>query len=399
MPSLFPRTPPPPQPSTSPDDASREAWLAVRALLIITTLLIAIGLTMLYSTSYGIAGLKYFSNQLIWLALGTAGGFVLFFLGYKRAASQSLWWMAGVFILLIIASTCFAPIKGAARWIRFGSFSIQPSEFAKVVVALFVAKYCSDHARTFSLLTHKRGLLPLGGAVAAVLLAIISGHDLGTTVLVASTAFATMLVGGLFWRYLIVPLLLAGLVGTYIVLFDSMRLGRVTSFMNPEAVQAGKGYQLWHSLLALGSGDWFGVGFMTSRLKAKYIPEAHTDFILAIVGEELGFLAMAFIIILYTLFGYFGLKIACRATSRLGMLLGFALTFFITIQAAINLAVVSGSAPTKGMPAPFISYGGSNIIACLAALGLLVSVAFDTIDPGYAERFTDKLFFWKKKRR
>lgn len=138
---------------------------------------------------------------------------------------------------------------------------------------------------------------------------------------------------------------------------------------------------------------------MTSRLKAKYIPEAHTDFILAIVGEELGFLAMAFIIILYTLFGYFGLKIACRATSRLGMLLGFALTFFITIQAAINLAVVSGSAPTKGMPAPFISYGGSNIIACLAALGLLVSVAFDTIDPGYAERFTDKLFFWKKKRR
>ena len=136
---------------------------------------------------------------------------------------------------------------------------------------------------------------------------------------------------------------------------------------------------------------------MTSRLKAKYLPEAHTDFILAIVGEELGFIAMTAVIILYTLYGYYALKIALRANSRLGMLLGFALTFGITIQAVINLAVVSGSAPTKGMPAPFISYGGSNLIACLLATGLLVSIAFDTIDPDYNLRLAEKLPWNRKK--
>jgi len=291
----------------------------------------------------------------------------------------------------------FKPVNGASRWIRFGSFSIQPSEFAKIAVAIFVAKYCADNARTFSLIRHRRGLLPLCAGAGIVILGILMGRDLGTTILVGTMTFFTMLAAGLFFRYLIIPVILGGVIAVYIKLFDPMRLARVVSFMNPEVVQKGKGYQLWNSLLALGSGNWFGVGFMTSRLKAKYLPEAHTDFILAIVGEELGFVAMAAVILLYTLYGYYALRIAFRSSSRLGMLLGFALTLGVTVQAAINLAVVSGSAPTKGMPAPFISYGGSNMIACLLATGLLVSIAFDTIAPGYEERLAAKLPWRRKK--
>ncbi len=384
------------EPNTA-QDPSLEVWKAVRSLLVITTVLIAFGLTMLYSASYGTAGLKYFQNQLIWITLGTTGAIAAFLVGYKKIASRSLLWMIISFVLLIIACTCFKPVNGATRWIRFGSMSIQPSEFAKIAVAVFTAKYCADNARTFSLFTHRRGLLPLGLGVGIITVSIVLGRDLGTTLLVGSMAFATMLAAGLYLRYLIIPLSLGGLIALYIKLFDPMRLARVTSFMNPEAVQQGKGYQLWNSLLALGSGNWFGVGFMTSRLKAKYLPEAHTDFILAIVGEELGFIAMTAVIILYTLYGYYALKIALRANSRLGMLLGFALTFGITIQAVINLAVVSGSAPTKGMPAPFISYGGSNLIACLLATGLLVSIAFDTIDPDYNLRLAEKLPWNRKK--
>jgi cell division protein FtsW len=378
-------------------DSSREVWQAVRALLVITTILIAFGLTMLYSASYGIAGLKYFRNQLIWITLGTAGGVGVFLAGYKNVAAKSMWWMLISFILLMAACFFFKPVNGASRWIRLGSFSIQPSEFAKIAVAVFVAKYCADNARTFSLIRHRRGLLPLCAGAGIVILGILMGRDLGTTILVGTMTFFTMLAAGLFFRYLIIPVILGGVIAVYIKLFDPMRLARVVSFMNPEVVQKGKGYQLWNSLLALGSGNWFGVGFMTSRLKAKYLPEAHTDFILAIVGEELGFVAMAAVILLYTLYGYYALRIAFRSSSRLGMLLGFALTLGVTVQAAINLAVVSGSAPTKGMPAPFISYGGSNMIACLLATGLLVSIAFDTIDPGYEERLAAKLPWRRKK--
>ena len=372
-------------------DKSHEVWRAVRSLLIITSILIVFGLTMLYSASYGTAGLKYFRNQLIWITLGLAAGGTVFFMGYKKVASKSLWWMAISFMLLLIACFCFKPINGATRWIRFGGFSIQPSEFAQIAVAVFAAKYCSDHIRTFSMFWHKKGLLPLAAVSGAVIGAILMGKDLGTTLLVGSMTFATMLAAGLYLRYLIFPGIIGVLIALYIKFFDAMRLARVTSFLNPESVQQGKGYQLWNSLLALGSGNWFGVGFMTSRLKAKYLPEAHTDFILAIVGEELGFIAMAAVILLYSLYGYFALKISLRASSRLGMLLGFALTFGIVVQAGINLAVVSGSAPTKGMPAPFISYGGSNVFSSIIAVALLLSVAMETMRPGYSDAFFNTL--------
>ena len=373
------------------------ALKAVRGLLLITTILIATGLTMLYSASYGTAGLKYFRNQLIWVALGIIGAVTVFVIGYRQLAKQYKLWLVAA-LAGLIACLFFDEINGAKRWIQLGFFSIQPSEFAKVAMALYVAKYCTDFPRTFSLLFNRRGLIyPFGVTALAIIGAILMGQDLGTTVLVAAMTFLTLLAAGLYWRYLLVIPAVIGAAALYIINFDPMRLARATSFMNPEQFKTEDGYQLWNSLMALGSGSWCGIGFMKSRMKAKYLPEAHTDFVVAIVGEELGFIAILLLLLLYTLFGYFALKIALNARSRLGTLLGFALPFGILLQAAINLLVVSGSAPTKGMPAPFLSYGGSNMIACLIGVGLLVSIAMDTIAPDYQEELQNKFLPWRRK--
>ena len=365
---------------------------SMRNLLLLTTILVVFGLTMLYSASYGHAGLTYFRKQLLWVALGLSAAGAVFIAGYRKIAAASPIWMGLCFIALMAAKFFFPPVNGASRWIRLpGGASIQPSEFAKVAIVLFVAHYCSEHPRTFANIRNRYGLLPLLGAVGAVIGGILLGKDLGTTVLATIAATAALFAAGLYLRYMVIPLAAFVAAGAFVYLFDPVRMGRVTSFLNPEAVQSGKGYQLWVSLLALGSGSWFGIGFMESRMKAKYLPEAHTDFILSVIGEELGFVTMAALIILYTLWGLAALRIALNSNSRLGAILGFALCCSITLQAGINIAVVSGSIPTKGMPAPFISFGGSSMIASLIAVGLLMSIAMDSLTPGYNVTLQNKL--------
>ena len=365
---------------------------AMRSLLLMTTILVVFGLTMLYSASFGHAGLTYFRKQLLWVALGLMAAVTVFIVGYRKIADTSPLWMGICFVALMAAKFLFPPVNGASRWIRLpGGASIQPSEFAKVAIVLFVAHYCSEHPRTFANIRTKYGLLPLLAITGLLIGSILLGKDLGTTVLATVAATAALFAAGLYLRYMVIPLALFVAAGVFVYLFDPMRMGRVTSFLNPEAVQAGKGYQLWVSLMALGSGNWFGIGFMESRMKAKYLPEAHTDFILSVIGEELGFVAMAALIILYTLWGFFALRIALNSNSRLGAILGFALCCSITLQAGINIAVVSGSIPTKGMPAPFISFGGSSMIASLIAVGLLMSIAMESLTPGYNITLQNKL--------
>lgn len=382
-------------------DDGHQIMRNVLNMMTIVTLLVAFGLVMLYSASFSRAGVKFFSNQLIWITLGITGGLGCFVIGYRRMADLSLVWMALSFVALI---TClfFKPINGAHRWLQFGSFSIQPSEFAKIAVALFTAKYCSDYQWTFSKFNARNGLLKLGLTAMLVIGAVLAGRDFGTTILIGAMFCVTLLVAGLYVRYVIFPLIALGLISAYIYFFDAERLARATSFMHPELVQQGEGYQLWNSLLALGSGNWFGIGFMESRMKARYLPEAHTDFIISIIGEELGYIALFAIILLYAGFCRCAIKISMKAYTRLGTLLAFALCCGIIFQAIINLSVISGSVPTKGMPAPFISYGGSNMIACLIAVGLLVSIASEAYDPEgdrrIREAIIDKIFFFRRKK-
>ena len=379
-------------------DTSKEVWFSMRALLLVTVILISFGLTMLYSVSYGVAGLKYFTVQLLAVSAGIAGGILIILLGYREIASKALIWCGIILLMLLITAFCFRSINGAARWIRIGSFSVQPSEFAKLAIAIFIAKYCADNIRTFSLLKHRRGLIPLLGVLALMLGGIAIGKDLGTTLLATIVAFVTLLAAGLYLRYLSIPAILLPIAGVAIYFLNENRRIRMTSFLDPEKLANKEGYQLTNSLYALGSGNWFGTGFMTSKFTGGALPEFHTDFILAVVGEELGLVAMLTIIFLYVLYGYFSLKIALCSESRLGTLLGFALTCSVILQAGINLLAVSGSAPTKGMPAPFISYGGSNLISCLLATALIISIGFEQLEPGYAEKITSKLPWNRKKR-
>ena len=173
------------------NDNNQSLRLALN-LITVVTILVAFGLVMLYSASYGRAGVKFFSNQLIWISLGVAGGASCFVIGYRRMAELSVIWMLLSFLALILC-LFFKPINGAHRWLQFGSFSIQPSEFAKVAVALFVAKYCSDYPWTFSKFKAKNGLVKLGVFSLPVIFAVLAGRDFGTTILIAATAFSTLM--------------------------------------------------------------------------------------------------------------------------------------------------------------------------------------------------------------
>ena len=365
------------------------------------------GLTMLYSTSFATVGEKFFHAQLKWAVISVFAMGGVIFIGYKRISSWSLWLMAVVALLLVWAAFFSKEINGANRWIIIPGMSMrfQPSEMAKVVLALFGAKVVSEHLR--DVCSYKKLFTQMWLPVAmifCILGLVVCGKDLGTTLLLATAMFSLFFAAGLQKRFLLViPVFLTILV-LYLVFLDPERMSRAISFWNPgeQSLRAADGYQLWNSWLALGSGGWTGIGFMESRMKHSYLPEAHTDFIIAIIGEELGFIALLTIIVLYTLFCRNSAKIALNSTSRLGTLLGFALCCGVTLQAVINLMVISGSAPTKGMPAPFISYGGSNMISCLIAVGLLISIASEAYDAEADRRIRDSisnvLFFFRRRK-
>ena len=358
-------------------------------LLAVTVILISFGLTMLYSASFTLSGSSFFKKQLIWVFAGIFAGTAVFVSGFRRICKyRGIWFWICIFLL--IAALFFDPVNGARRWIRFpmpglGEVSLQPSELTKIALCIFVAGYCTDFARYFSRLKHIKGIIPLGAAAGLAGALVWAGKDMGTCLLILCSAGAIMVAAGLKLRYLLAG---GGAVLAYFtckVISDPERLSRVMTISDPGKDGLGAGYQLYRSLLALGSGGWFGLGFGQSRLKTKYLPEQHTDFILSVVGEELGLVVIWLVILLYLLWGYFAVRIAAGSKSRLGMLLAFGLAVAIQLQALINLAVISGSVPTKGMPAPFISYGGSNIAASIIAVRLLLSVAMESIRPGYSD--------------
>lgn len=374
------------------------------ALIVTVAIILLFGLTMLYSTSsYGIErsgstiGVRLFYSQLVWALIGTCGGITVFFIGYQRLAKMSLLLMAISIILLIIAAFFMPDIKGAHRWIKIPlpglTMSMQPSEFAKIAIALFLSKYCAENIRCINRLSFKRGFLPGAVFCGLVIVTIVMGKDLGTALLISATCAIIFFIAGLRLSYIILPAAVAvtGL-WYYIKEYDPERWSRMISFMQPEILQKSDGYQLWNSILALGSGSWFGIGFTESRLKAKYLPEAHTDFILSIVGEELGLVSTILVISAYIAFMFFALKISLSAKTRQGMLLGIAVTTVIILQAFINIGVVTGSLPTKGMSAPLISYGGSNLLMCLAGVGLLTNIAVETALPNFRKELLKSLW-------
>jgi cell division protein FtsW len=262
---------------------------------------------------------------------------------------------------------------GSSRWLRLGPITVQPSEIAKVAVIAFAASLLARRVRRIRDL--RQLLLPLAPVVGLVCALILLQPDMGTTVIVVASVFVVSFVAGARLTHLIVGGAGLGALGFGLMYVEGYRWARFMSFIDPWADPQGNGYQTIQSLIALTSGGPFGVGLGASRQKWDYVPNAHTDFIFAIIGEELGLIGALAVVVLFGALVYAGVRIAVRAPDAFGRLLSAGIVGWFGVQAVVNLGAVTGLLPITGVPLPFVSYGGSALVVSMAAVGMLVSVA------------------------
>ena len=347
-------------------------FLAVLALLVI-------GIVMLFSTSAFARdshGNVYFfiRRQAIWLGVGLALCTIAALIDYHFW--QRTWWLW--FGLAFIAlALCFVPhlgmrINGSRRWVGLGQFGFQPSEIAKIAAVFFLGAWFSRYEKATKSLLYGF-VLPL--VVTSLLLAlIVSEVDLGTTVLLGATALVMMFVAGVnpIWLGLVSLTGLGGIL--FLATQISERMGRLTAFLDPQRFKQDAGLQQMQALIAWGSGGMEGLGLGNGRQKMLYLPYAHTDFIFPIIGEELGLRASLLVVFLFVVIIVCGMMIALHAKDRFGLLVGCGIVSLVALQAAVNIGVATSLLPNKGLPLPFISYGGSNLVACLFGIGLLLNI-------------------------
>jgi cell division protein FtsW len=347
-------------------------FLAVLAMLVI-------GIVMLFSTSafaQNKHGDVYFfiRRQAVWLGIGLVLCAAAALIDYHFW--QRTWWLW--FALAVIAlALCFVPhiglrINGSRRWIGWHQIGFQPSELAKIAAVFFLGAWFSRHEKQSGAVLHGFGL-PL--IIVGLLLALILCEvDLGTTVLLGATAFVVMFVAGAN-PILLGAISFAGLSAILVLAMQmSERMGRLAAFLDPQRFKQDAGLQQMQALLAWGSGGMEGLGLGNGRQKMLYLPYAHTDFIFPIIGEELGLRVSLLVIFLFVLIIVCGMMIALHAKDRFGLLLGCGIVSLLTLQAAVNIGVTTSLLPNKGLPLPFISYGGSNLVACLFGVGLLLNI-------------------------
>ncbi len=351
----------------------------IAVLMLAVAGLIALGLVMLFSTgafardSHGDMYL-FVKRQGFWLVVGIIAALIAASVDYHFW--RKWWWVffaGSVFLLLL----CFIPpigqrINGSSRWINLGFGTLQPSEFAKISSIFFVAWWFSREDMTFEKL--KNGLLLPVSILAVPMALILLEVDIGNTALIGAAALAMIFVAGgaLRWLAVLAPMAFASIF--LVALAVPERVQRLVAFMDPEKYRLCEGLQQWQGLIAFGSGGFDGVGLGEGRQKMHYLPYAHTDFIFPMIGEELGLKATALTVLAFLVILLCGALISANARDRFGMLLGFGCTMLISIQSMVNLGVTTSLLPNKGMPLPFISYGGSNLVVCLFLIGLLVNI-------------------------
>lgn len=345
-------------------------------------LLLSIGMVMVFSSSGvpssgGSQGaffyaLFYLKKQLLWAAMGFVAMIVAMNVDYfriKRLALPIL--LFGITLLVLVLF--FEPTKGSSRWIPLGPMNLSPSEVIKICLVLFMALSLSQHGEKIQSLVHGIGphLLLLGLVVGLILLQ----PDLGTAFVVAGTTYIMFFAAGA--RYLHLAILaglgVAGLAAA--IAIAPYRMARITAFIDPWASPLEEGFQIIQSLYALGSGGLFGVGLGRSHQKLFYLPEQNTDFIFSILGEELGYLGVLTVLILFFIFVWRGLRTALTCPDPFGSLLATGITSMIGLQAIINIGVVSGSLPITGITLPFISYGGSSLLFTMLGVGILLNIS------------------------
>ncbi len=354
--------------------------LEYNILLTAVLCLLAAGAVMVYSASSSrllLEGEGNGSTFLVkYIAYGGVGLVLMHVLARRGIAlvlRHTTLLLVGAFVLLVLVKTPLGvEINGAKRWLGIGPLQFQPSELMKLALVLYAVKLLAVKPK---LVMELRLLVPLAVVAGAACLLIASQPDLGTALVICFTLVALLVVAGIPVRYLAIGLVAIGVLVLLFALMEPYRRARLTSFINPWADASRSGFQSVQGQIALGSGGLFGRGVGASVQKASFLPEAHTDFILAIIGEELGVLGVSVLLFLYALVAYAGLRVAKAATSAYAKLLAAGLTAMVLCQACLNVFAVLGLAPLTGVPLPFISYGSTNLIVLLGAMGLLLNVA------------------------
>lgn len=352
-----------------------------RAMVRIALVLMAVGVLMVYSASSARAGLElgdsalFLKRQLVWSFLGVAAIFATMRLDHRRLVARATPALVVVLVLLAAVLVAGPWVNGARRWLRVGALSFQPSEAAKLVLVAWLASHLSRNAHRLDDWRH--GIAPAVVVLAAVVGLVLPEPDLGTAVFLLALGGAVLLVGGISVRRMaIMSLAFLPLVGWQVANRWEFVVRR---FQVVAGVDEGGAavHQVRQSLIALGSGGVFGQGLGAGRQKLLFLPEAPTDFILPVIGEEAGFVGTGLVLLLFVAFVLLGLRVALGIAQRerLGFLLVFGLVFHVGLQAAGNVAVVTGSVPTKGIALPFVSLGGSSLVMLCVAVGLVYSVA------------------------
>jgi cell division protein FtsW len=350
-------------------------------LLVVASILIAIGTVMIYSASSAFAyetfgdSAYYLKRHIFYMMIGFLMAAVFMSFDYARLKKYTKPFL--IFSVLLLAAVFIPGIGraagGARRWIGLGPINFQPSEIAKLALLLYAADVLSRKQSEIENFLY--GFLPLMLILGLCILLILAEPDLGTAVALAALIIIMAFIAGvnikhLFFMFLPGIFAVAGLIA-----MKPYRIKRVVAFLNPWADPRGAGFQIIQSFVAMGSGGLFGVGLAHSKQKLFYLPEAHTDFIFSIIGEELGFIGALSVIALFIILIWLGFKIAHSARDLFGQFLAFGLISMIALQVIINIAAVTGTIPTKGLPLPFISYGGTSLVYNMASIGILLNIA------------------------
>ncbi len=363
--------------------------VAVTVLAFCVAGLLALGMVMLYSSKIAHSGTHYLLMQFLWCVLGLMACSIVAVFDYRHL--KKVWWLilgaAVVMLALVLVPGIGKESHGARRWFLFHGFSFQPSEFGKLALIIALAWYGERFRRQMTGCV--KGILIPGLLVGLVTGLIFKEPDVGNALVLGAVSGCVLLLAGIQLRYFFPPALLVALAVGIFIYHNPMRSQRIYAWLHPEETRSDKGMQGWESMLALGSGGVTGKGLGDSSQNG-FVPENHTDFILAIIGEELGLVATLSVLAAFSGILACGLYIALRAADLFGLLLGAGIIFLISLQALINVGVVTSALPNKGLPLPFISYGGSNLLLMLTGVGLVLSIARHSRDPESLSRPADE---------
>ena len=338
------------------------------------------GVVMVYSASAIVAQREngsqfyYVIKQGVWVAIGFVVMLLAMQFNYQQLKSRRIvYGLLALTTLMLLAVFAFSKVNGAHRWIKFDHFSVQPSEISKLTLAIFLAYFLEKRAGEEG--DFWRTFVPCGLAAAWLAVLVVVEPDFGTALMLILIFVVVIYTAGARLAHLAMASAPAILVASGLLLFVPWRMKRLITFLNPWADQQGSGFQVVQSLIAIGSGGPNGLGFAQGKQKMLFLPFAHSDFIFAVIGEELGLVGALAVVAIFALFLWRGVRTALLAPDRFGMLLSLGIVTSIVTQALFNISVVLSLVPTKGIPLPFISYGGSSLVPTLAAVGVLLNIS------------------------